>query len=140
VKKNKKKIRNTDASKGRRISPPQTPNYDQQPPIFSLERVQPGDYCFSALDNKCKAQFAESIFKRRSITWAQIKSQPRHGIGFEKIPVSQIKQPIPQFITEDQEDLIVFRYNGMRPMVGYRVKNIFYVLWFDHNFTLYDHG
>lgn len=138
--KNKKKIRNPDSSKGRRISPPQSPNYDHQPPVFSLERVQSGGYCFSALKNECKAQFAESIFKRRSITWAQIKSQPRHGLGFEKIPVSKIKQPIPQFITEDQKDLIVFRYNGMRSMVGYRVRNIFYVLWFDHNFTLYDHG
>jgi hypothetical protein len=26
------------------------------------------------------------------------------------------------------------------PMVGYRVQAIFYILWLDRDFTLYDHG
>jgi hypothetical protein len=139
-KKKRNRIANPESHKETRISAIEPPNYDQQPPIFSLARVQPGFYCFSRLDKECKAQFAESIFKRRSITWAQLKSLDRHGLGFETISVSAIKPSMPKFITQDQQDLIAFRYNGMKPMVGYRARDVFYVLWFDHNFTLYNHA
>jgi len=83
--------------------------------------------------------FAEAIFRRKCLTWKQIRQLPRHGLGTEKIPKSSIKAPIPQFITDDVNDFLAFRYHGKRPMVGYRQKDIFFVLWFDSDFTLYEH-
>lgn len=47
---------------------------------------------------------------------------------------------MPEFITEDKANLLAFRFSGKKPMVGYRIRNIFYVLWFDAAFELYDHG
>src|SRR5699024_12555094 len=41
-------------------------------------------------------------------------------------------------ISDDVEHFLAFRYSDKRPMVGYRQKNVFYVLWFDHDFTLYN--
>lgn len=114
-------------------------NYDQLPPIFSLEKIQQGKYCLSNLDQEHKAMFSEAIFRRRSTSWNQIKKLDRHGLGTEKIAKSSIKAVIPRFITEDVTDFLVFRYKGMNPMVGYRQRNVFFVLWFDHDFTLYDH-
>lgn len=134
-----KRIQKPEPEKGKRISLSENVNYETKPPIFSLERVQSGTYCFSALDKENKAQFAEAIFKRRTLTWATIKNTDRHGLGFEKIPKKEIKAPLPRFITDDLKDFIVFRFNGKKPMVGYRVNDIYYVLWFDHNFTLYKH-
>lgn len=137
--------------KGNRIKSPQvsksdsgisansTPNYDLMPPVFSLERIQQSGYCLSDLCKDDKAAFAESIFKRKSISWSDIKKIDRHSLGFEKIDKSSIKAPMPPFITEDMDHFLAFRFHGMKPMVGYRKQNIFFILWFDKDFTLYNH-
>lgn len=114
-------------------------NYDQLPPVFSLEKIQQGKYCLSRLDQEHKAMFSEAIFRRKSTSWNEIKRLDRHGLGTEKISKSFIKAAIPKFITEDVDDFLVFRYKGMNPMVGYRQRDVFFVLWFDHDFTLYNH-
>lgn len=134
-----KKIKQPDLVSGKRISAPHDKNYDTQPILFSLEKVQQGDYCFSALDIEHKSMFAEAVFKRKNITWASIKNLDRHGLGSEKIAKSSVKAPIPKFITEDVDAFLALRFNGLKPMVGYRELNIFFVLWFDHNFSLYEH-
>lgn len=135
-----KKIKKTAKTASKRISITESIDYDNLPPIFSLERVQNGDYCFSVLGQEDKAQFAEAIFKRKDLTWNQINSSGRHGLGHEQLPKNQIKAPNPRNVTHDREHYMVFRFNGMKPMVGYRINQIFYVLWFDHNMTLYNHG
>ncbi|MGK0393470.1 MAG: hypothetical protein ACJA0B_001644 [Alcanivorax borkumensis] len=114
-------------------------NYDERPPVFSLEKLQSGKYCLSGLDQTHKAMFSDAIFRRKGLTWRDIKTCDRHGLGTEKISKSSIDAPIPRFITEDVSDFLVFRYNGMNPMVGYRQRDVFFVLWFDHDFTLYNH-
>ncbi|NQZ06206.1 MAG: hypothetical protein HRT35_03505 [Algicola sp.] len=121
------------------VKPNEPRNYDNEAPLFSLERVQSGKYCFASLDQENKAMFAEAIFRRKSIAWKEIKQIDRHGLGTEKIAKSCIKTAIPRFITEDFEDFLAFRYHGLHPIVGYRDKNVFFVLWFDHDFTLYAH-
>lgn len=139
--KSKGKIKvGTAKSAGNRLTVEETPDYNQMPPLFSLERIQEGGYGFSNLDQADKAAFAESIFKRRLLTWNEIQRTDRHGLGYEKISITSVKAPIPRFLTEDQHNLLAFRFNGKKPMIGYRIRNIFYVLWFDRDFTLYDHG
>ena len=135
----KKRIKAKKPKQGVLVKARDVPNYDNYPPVFSLERVQQGTYCFSSLDQVHKAQFAEAMFRRKGITWREIKTAGRHGLGFEKISRHGIKAPIPPFITEDEDSFLAFRYHGMNPMVGYRIHDVFYVLWFDHNFTLYSH-
>jgi hypothetical protein len=135
----KKRIKAPSINVGSKIRLPETVDHDGKPPIFSLERVQSGDYCFSVLDQESKSQFAEAIFRRRQLTWSQVKNLDRHGLGIEKIARTAIKAGIPKFITEEVDHFLAFRFNGKRPMVGYRLNDVFYVLWFDHNFTLYDH-
>ena len=113
-----------------------TPDYNRHPPVFSLEKLQRGSYCFSSLDSENKASFADAIYKRKSMTWGEILRADRHGLGTEKISKSAIKAALPDFVGVDY---LAFRYSGLKSMVGYRQKNIFFVLWFDHNFTLYNH-
>jgi hypothetical protein len=114
-------------------------DYDQKPPIFSLEKLQPGKYCLSELAQEDKAMFADAIYRRKSLTWNEIKRADRHGLGTEKIAKDAIKAPTPRFITEDMDSYLVFRFHGLKPMVGYRQREVFYVLWFDSDFTLYNH-
>jgi len=122
-----------------RLTPHHLPNYDKKPLVFSLERLQSGSYCLSKLEKDDRAAFADSIFKRRLMTYVQLISEQRHGLGTEKIAKHSIKASIPKFITDDFNYFIAFRFNGKKSMVGYKVNNVFYVLWFDHDFSLYDH-
>jgi len=137
--KSKGKVR-ANNNNSNRLTVEKPEDYNKMVPLFSLERLQSGNYCLSSLDRDDKAAFADSIFKRKDLTWNQIQQMDRHGLGCEKIAVTNINTSVPRFITEDQTNLIAFRYNGLKAMVGYRSKNVFYALWFDHNFSVYDHG
>lgn len=134
------KIKSPERIKGAHITPPAEPiNYDARPPIFSLEKLVAGKYCLSAMEQADKALFAEAIYRRRNLTWAEIRKAGRHGLGVEKIARTSIKTAMPAFVTADVDDFLAFRFSGLKPMVGYRVRDIFYVIWFDNDFTLYDH-
>jgi hypothetical protein len=135
----KKRIKQPEVNKSSRLTTTNPPNHDSMPPLFSLEKIVGDKYCFSNLDDNDKKQFAESIFKRKNLTWSDIKKSPRHGLGFEKIPKTQIQGSIPVSITEDMTDFLSFRFSGKKPMVGYRMQNVFYVLWFDLDYSLYGH-
>lgn len=123
-----------------RIAPDSPPDYEDRPPLFSLEKLQSGTFCLSRLDRDQKASFADALFKRKNLTWREINRAPRHGLGTEKIPRNEIKAPIPHFVTEDREYFLSFRFHGKAPMVGYRVRDVFYVLWFDAGYSLYKHS
>lgn len=116
------------------------PNYDRLPILFSLEKLQQGTHCLTALSQEHKAMFADAIFRRKNMTWGEVLRAPKHGLGSEKINIKCIKSAIPAFITEDVDTLLAIRYHGKCPMVGYRMRQTFFVIWFDPNFTLYDHG
>ena len=127
------------SNKGDRLIVEEPEDYNKMVPLFSLERLQGGAYCFSKLEKDDKAAFADAMFKRKDLTWNKIQQIDRHGLGCEKIAIGSINTQIPKFITEDQNNLIAFRFNGLKSMIGYRSKNIFYILWFDHDFSVYDH-
>lgn len=135
-----KRVKKPVANKGGRVTASEPPNYDDKSPIFSLERLQSGDYCLSVLERDDKAAFAMAMFRRKNMTWKQIKQADRHGLGTEKIPRNAIKAPIPSFVTEDVKNFLALRFSGTKPMVGYRNKDVFFVLWFDGDYTLYDHS
>ncbi|MBL1278206.1 MAG: hypothetical protein COB30_019190 [Ectothiorhodospiraceae bacterium] len=133
------RIKRDKPGKRKTVKAQEKPNYDNFPPVFSLQKLQAGKYCLSSLNQEHKAMFADAMFRRESLTWNEIKQLGRHGLGTEKIAKHRIRAPIPKFITDDLDGFIVFRYHGKNPMVGYRQKDIFYVLWFDLDFTLYGH-
>lgn len=136
-----KKIIAPKPEKGVRFSAQENQvDYNKSPPIFSLERLQGGDYCLQSLVQEGKAAFAEAIFKRRSLSWSDVITSDRHGLGCEKIARTAIKAPIPKFITPEVDHFLALRFHGKKPMVGFRKKDIFYVLWFDHNFSVYPHS
>ncbi len=136
----KSRFKTPKVKSGDRISVPTVINYDSKPIIFSLEKLQLGTYCLSSLNEEHQAMFADSIFRRKSMLWKEVRNAPKHGLGTEKIDKGSISAPIPKFITDESESLLALRYHGKCPMVGYRLRDIFFVLWFDHNFSLYDHG
>jgi hypothetical protein len=60
--------------------------------------------------------------------------------GMNRFPDTPSVPPSPPHVTEDVQRFIAFRFFGKAPMVGYRVQAIFYLLWLDCSFTLYEHS
>ncbi len=131
AKNRKEKGQRITEAKGEEISP------EQQPPMFSLRYLN-RDYNLSQCTKDEKAAFADTIAQLSQLTWSQIQSQPRHGLGYEKISRNAIRSSIPSHLTDDV-NLIAFRFCGKAPMVGYRDRAVFYIIWLDRDFTLYPH-
>lgn len=113
-------------------------NTNQIKPAFSLEHIQ-RNFCLTDCETDEKAAFADALLKRSRMTWQEIIQAPKHGLGVEKIKRQCIRAPVPEIIPEDVDHFLALRFNGKAPMVGYRNQTIFYVLWIDRAFSLYEH-
>ena len=81
-----------------------------------------------------------ALAKRASVTWDELAKSGKHGLGWELLPISKLSiVPPPKFADNDQ--VMVFRYHGKLPMVGFRVATIFHVWAIERHFgELYKHG
>jgi hypothetical protein len=113
---------------------------EQLSPIFSLHLMGGDKYSLANCEVNDKAHFADALYKRARLTWADLRRAQAHGLGFETIPRHRIKATIPSAVTDDVNSFVVFRCIAEAPMVGYRDGAIFHVLWIDRDFTLYNHG
>jgi hypothetical protein len=110
------------------------------PPIFSFEYMRDrSGYSIGCCDDNERSALVKRLFLLSGKTWREIREAPRHGIGTEKIARKAIKPPLPASVTEDVT-IVALRYNGRKPMIGYRADRVFHVLFVDHNFSVYDHG
>lgn len=113
-------------------------DYGREQPTFCLRYVQES-HCITKCGKDEQAAFAVKILRMSKMTWNDLIQADRHGMGQEKISQSAIRSPLPRFLSEDIT-LIAFRFSGLKAMVGYRTDGMFHVLWFDRDFTLYNHG
>ena len=107
-------------------------------PKFSLEHLV-RDFCISNCTKDEKAALADKQHQLSQQTWQQIMQSSRHKQGCETIDRKAIVAPIPACITEDVT-ILAFRFAGLAPMVGFRRNEVFFVVWLDRGFCLYDHG
>ncbi len=107
-------------------------------PIFSFHYLQ-NSYCISKCSRPQKIGFVDTMRILSSMLWNEIYSSGHHQHGKETIPRHRFKVPIPSSISDD-ENLIAIRFHENHPMVGVRRGDVFHVVWFDRNFTVYDHG
>ena len=96
-------------------------------------------FSVNCCDKNERSALAKKLFQLSQTIWREIRNAPRHGIGTETIDRASIKPALPFSIPEDTA-ILALRYNGKKPMIGYRQDRIFYVLFLDHNFSVYSHG
>lgn len=72
--------------------------------------------------------------------WRIIRQASRKGLGSEKIARNAISHAVPPSVTEDVQSFLALHYQGKKRFVGYKVDKVFFILWIDHNFKVYDHG
>lgn len=135
----KMKLKKPVAQKTKNITQHTTNNpiKDEGYIIFSLRYLQKS-YCFSNCQANEKQALAESLFKRREMTWLSVTKEPKHGLGYEKINKSCLKVALPAVVPEGA-NILAFRFNGKAPMVGYKENDIFHILWLDRDFSVYAH-
>lgn len=105
--------------------------------MFGLEHMNMG--AFDVCHKDEKAAFIGKLCRLSQLTWDQIQSSAREKMGFEWLPQSAIRVPLPSGITEEVR-IMVFRYNGMKAMLGFRVGHYYYPFWLDTNFSAYHHS
>jgi hypothetical protein len=123
-----------------------TDNYKPEPtsdlsPAFSFEKMQDkSGHSVECCEDKDRVHVLKRLFMLGKMSWRQILQAPRTGLGAEKIARTAINPPIPTSVTDDVDYFYALHYQGNKRMIGYKPKGIFYVLWIDHNFTVYNHG
>src|SRR5215217_8347129 len=125
-------------TKGKRFVSSDIPthDYDQETPVFCVRHVD-GAYCITACSEEQKASFLQTIRALSQITWRQILLASRESkYGSEKLPQTAIGRPKPRHLTADQS-LIAIRFWEKCRMVGYREREIFRIIWFDCDYSLY---
>lgn len=107
-------------------------------PSFSFRYCCVNRYHVDHCDDPDKIALIRRIAKLSTMQWNQILLADRHGLGSEKIEQDIIRAQLPGHITKDTT-LLALRFSNMKPMVGYRDGGIFYILFLDHDFSLYPH-
>ncbi|GAA0871746.1 hypothetical protein GCM10009117_08920 [Gangjinia marincola] len=118
------------------------------PQSIKGKRIDYPIFCFKHLkltfnrEYKYYYKFIERIQKLSTLSWNQINRESKHGYGFEKMPLNQIRKDMPPFITPDVQHLQVFRATGdNRVFLGLRKENIFHVIFMEEQFgDIYNHG
>lgn len=136
-----KYLKKVEGSTGLTIKPSTdtTTNMDIKHPVFCFKYLHK-KYHLDKCQPKEKIALIERITKLCSMTWDDVKMASKDGFGTEKISQKSIKgAAIPSHITKD-EILYALRFDGKKPMVGYKRAFVFHVVYLDRDFTLYDHG
>jgi hypothetical protein len=123
---------------------------DDQPHIHKAIVNDYPIFCFKYLqdtslkkcsDYKFLIDFIFRLQKLGELGWKEINKSHRHSFGTEKIPITQIKPKLPAIITNDIDELTVFRANGNNlPFLGIRNPNVFHIIFIETSFgDIYDH-
>jgi hypothetical protein len=114
-------------------------SYNACNPVFSLRHMRK-KYNLSKCTSEEKQAFVNQMIILSQLTWVKIIQSGRHGLGSEHISQDAISgDEIPKDIIKPDTNLLALRFDGKKAMVGFREKDIFHILWFDRDYTLYKH-
>jgi len=135
----KGKIKRKEPSKGTNIKLNNTGEQKIDYPVFCLRHLHP-NYSLDVCQTEDRERLIERLYQLSKMSWQDIQLTNKHGFGSEKIKRESINPAIPQQISEDVTFFLALRYNGKKPIVGYRNGPIFHLVYIDYNFTVYNHG
>lgn len=113
--------------------------------VFCFKHIHRGydieKLCERRVQNKTVKSFIKKIQKLSQVEISEIMASDKFTIGYELLPISILRVKIPSSVTDDIQNVHVFRFNGKKGrIIGYYDGNIFHILFIDHSLSLYDHG
>lgn len=107
-------------------------------PLLSLRHLQPR-FGVEEMARDQRSEFLVKWAKRSKLSWTELRTHNKHGLGFEMLPHKAIKPSVPEVLEETK--YMVFRHAGNLPVAGFRAGDTFYALWIETRYgDLYDHG
>lgn len=105
---------------------------------FSFELLHDASYS-DCTEHSFFIHFLQRLKKLCTLDWNEINKSDRHGFGYEKIPIDQIKKNIS--IAKDIDYLFSFRATGDNHVFsGFREGNVFKVVFIESKFgDIYNH-
>jgi hypothetical protein len=94
----------------------------EEKPCFCFQYLHP-KYTSAACTDEQKLALVSTLEKLSALTWIQIESMHRHGLGSEKISRDAIRPDIPAAVPKGATFLAI-RFAGLAPMIGFRERNI----------------
>ena len=133
-------IRRPPADSAGRIKPPATTSTvaDKEHLHISLRYLR-DSHCLSKCDREDILSFADKVRLLTQKSWMELGQAHRHGLGYEKISRNSLSVSVPIHISAEV-NLLAFRFSGQKSMIGYKLAETFYVLWFDREFKVYAHS
>lgn len=132
-----KKIIKENISKRFKFEEIGTINYNEQKPKISFEFLS-GKYCISECEMREKAEAVMIFHKISQKTWADLQQLGRKQGGHENIVTSSLKCRVPERF-KTFTNALSFHNPGKLVIVGFREKDIFYVIAVDPKLKSYDH-
>lgn len=104
------------------------PNYDAHKPAFSFHDMRyRGQGCLSQCTKESKSAIADRLLELSQLTWKEIHSNPKEGLGYEPIPNNRFKVSLPPSVTPEVR-LLVFRFSHPGRIAGYRKQDILHIV------------
>ncbi|MDR3238034.1 MAG: hypothetical protein LBT84_05985 [Spirochaetia bacterium] len=133
---NKKKFRKPSQRKGKnvkdRVTEVNTTSIEY--PVFGFKYINK-ELHPDKIDPENQKALLNQLCKLSELTWNQIISAPRHGLGTEDVRQEDLNFSLPAHIANDVR-IIALRYSGKLAMVGYRSNgNVFHILGVDMDFN-----
>ncbi len=126
-----------------RFKPPQNTqkvSHLKLKPKFTFEHIDK-DYNLQSCSDIQKVKLISKLMKLGTLTWNELRQNRKHSFGCEVLSLKEKGISRPRFITEDMDDLTVFRFDGKTGrLCGIQVDEVFHVVFIDSSQTLYDHG
>ncbi|MGA2677788.1 MAG: hypothetical protein ABSF37_00650 [Sedimentisphaerales bacterium] len=130
------KNRETNQRDGIRLHSTTTVSYQTFKPLFDI-RCDDNNHCLERCDGQVKKEFANTVHKLGQMTWQQIETSARTGLGYEKIPFEQIKANSNHYPISKDEKIKVFRLTDAHRLAGIRKDRTFVILWVTQVHDLY---
>lgn len=110
-------------------------SFADEPPKFSLRYLQ-DSHSIVRCTREERSDFVDAMYKRRAIPWSQLETMPHGGLGCEVIRHG-LRVTLPS--SAEGKSILSFRFSGKKAMVGFCERDVFYILWFDRDFSVYRH-
>jgi len=130
-------MKNLEKIKSPKFSPNMNRDSNELHPAFCFEYNSVSGYRVEDLEKEDKIHLIDKIYRLCKMNWKDIRTSHRHTVGTEKIPLKSI--PRPKDLPPELTHLEAFRFNGKKPMLGFRKHEIYYVVIIDKDYTAYKH-
>lgn len=138
----KKRIKKATSNRGKRLNHKESSKRvdTTQYPSFSFRFCCDRAYGIDRCSSKLRESLSKRIFRFSRMKWSKIYQNARHSWGSEQIPQREIKPELPDIISPDTSLQVLRFTGGNHSMIGFRENGIFFILYLDHNFSVYNHG